>query len=86
MDLNSLCYNKYKGVIKIIDLVKTIASELLKNGTFKKSYANTDDRDKHLPAINYLIEKGYCTYSAKGIDFIELEITNLGNEELKTIL
>lgn len=86
MVLNSLCYNKYKGVIKIIELVKAIASELLKTGTFEKEYTNTNERNNYLPAINYLIEKGYCVYSAKGVDFIELEITNLGNEELKTIL
>ena len=68
------------------ELISLIASELLKNGTFKKSYASTSERNNYLPAINYLIEKGYCVYSAQGIDFIELEITNLGKDELKTIL
>lgn len=68
------------------DLVKTIASELLKTGTFEKRYTSTSERNNYLPAINYLIEKGYCVYSAKGIGFIELEITNLGKNELKTIL
>lgn len=68
------------------ELISSIASELLKTGTFEKRYTSTSERNNYLPAINYLIEKGYCVYSAKGIGFIELEITNLGKDELKTIL